>query len=314
MKRAHFFVLLGIIFLIPVVSFAWIPGQPIVPQEVINFVQSDNPQPSKVQACYLVDLVKNLLDFGVFLSAFIATIMFVYAGILYVTAASNAENLTKAKGIFGKVILGFVIVLSAWLIVSMLLHAFTDQDLRAWTNIGCLEGPPHATASDSPPPIDSSLEGEPGRNDFTDSSPLDHDEALETLNACGATVTTTAGESGVQAGCTGSGCTSLSGLQSRTASNTCALQKACGARCQVTVTGGTETDAGHGSTGGHPDGTAIDIDDDNTQFNNFITDSSNFTQLTNNSKGEERYRDVCGNVYTQESDHWHVDVVRACSF
>lgn len=293
MKRAHFFVLLGIIFLIPVVSFAWIPGQPLVPQEVIDFVQSENPQPSKVQACHLVDLVKNLLDFGVFLSAFIATIMFVYAGILYVTAASNAENLTKAKGIFGKVVLGFVIVLTAWLIVSMLLHAFTDQDLRAWTNIACIE-------YTSVPSVDIETVG----TGKVGSEKLEaENRALLALEDVGVN------KPACMAGQT-TDCTNTAGLKAQTIGYVAGVKDQCdaaiGAACDITITGGTEGGHSGGTNpGSHGGGDKVDLRV-TPNLNTYVekqVKAGNFSVIKEPQFGVRQYFDEkTGAVWTYESE------------
>lgn len=91
------------------------------------------------QACHLMQLVQNLINFAIFAASVVATLMFVYAGFLYVTAASaGQEQLKKAKSIFFKVFLGFVIVLVAWLIVDLIMKSFlNDQRAGVWNQIDC---------------------------------------------------------------------------------------------------------------------------------------------------------------------------------
>ena len=55
---------------------------------------------SACQACHLVSLFNNVLQFAVILSSAVATVMFAYAGFLYVTASANQNNISKAHGIF----------------------------------------------------------------------------------------------------------------------------------------------------------------------------------------------------------------------
>ena len=72
---------------LPLVSLAWAPGDPIVPQ--CSFGGGSGPY---CQACDLLQLANNIIAFTIYLSAFIATIMFAYAGFLYVTAPSVLKS------------------------------------------------------------------------------------------------------------------------------------------------------------------------------------------------------------------------------
>lgn len=107
-------------------------GFSLVPEVIVNIT---NPQ--AVQACDLVTLVDNIVSFATYVAVFIATVMFAYAGFLYVTAASRPENLNQAKGIFGKVFLGLILVLGAWLIINLVMSVlFNDQIGGSWTSLG----------------------------------------------------------------------------------------------------------------------------------------------------------------------------------
>ncbi len=77
----------------------------------------------------LVQLGKNILDFIVVLSIPIAAIGFSYAGYLYLTAGIEGEgNLKKAKDIFTKIFIGFVLIISAWLIVYTITSTLLDEN------------------------------------------------------------------------------------------------------------------------------------------------------------------------------------------
>ena len=68
----------------------------------------------------LITLIKNIVDFLILITAPIAAIMFCYAGFLYVTAGGDTGQIGKAHKVFWTVLVGFLIVLSAWLIVKAL--------------------------------------------------------------------------------------------------------------------------------------------------------------------------------------------------
>lgn len=66
----------------------------------------------------LVLLVKNLINYIFIIAVPIATVMFAYAGFLYLTAAGDTGKISKAHSVFWTVFIGFIIILSAWLIVK----------------------------------------------------------------------------------------------------------------------------------------------------------------------------------------------------
>lgn len=91
------------------------------------------------QLCNLVQLADNLLKLFVSLSVGAATLMFAYAGFLYVTAAANQGNIDSAKSIFSNTLIGLIIILVAYLGVSLLLRVLTGNDLAFYVNIQCVQ-------------------------------------------------------------------------------------------------------------------------------------------------------------------------------
>ncbi len=70
----------------------------------------------------ILDAVAKIIDFLLFWLAMpLAAILFAYAGFLYVSSAASPDNRKKAKAIFKGVLVGFLIALAAWLIVSFIL-------------------------------------------------------------------------------------------------------------------------------------------------------------------------------------------------
>ena len=102
------------------------------------------------KACDLVTLANNVINFGVAFSVVVATLMFVYAGILYVTAASNPEQVQKAHKVFGNIFFGLVLVLLAWLIINILLSVLTGKAAGEWSHISCISNPTSAAFADKP--------------------------------------------------------------------------------------------------------------------------------------------------------------------
>lgn len=91
------------------------------------------------QLCNLVQLADNLLKLFVSLSVVAATLMFAYAGFLYVTAAANQGNIDSAKSIFSNTLIGLIIILVAFLGISTLIRVLTGNDLRFYTAIQCVQ-------------------------------------------------------------------------------------------------------------------------------------------------------------------------------
>jgi hypothetical protein len=74
-------------------------------------------------------LIYNIINFVLFKLAMpIAGIMFAYAGVLFIFS-QGGETTTKAKGIFGNVVIGIVLVAGAWLIVKTILVIAGYQDI-----------------------------------------------------------------------------------------------------------------------------------------------------------------------------------------
>lgn len=79
----------------------------------------------------LVLTINKIIDFLLMISASIAAIMFAVAGFKYMTAQGEPGKLSEAKGIFKKVVIGLIIIFSAWLIVKYIFEIFevdTDFD------------------------------------------------------------------------------------------------------------------------------------------------------------------------------------------
>jgi heme/copper-type cytochrome/quinol oxidase subunit 2 len=74
----------------------------------------------------LIDLMNNVINILVIITAPLATIAFVWIGIMLLTAQDNPNKRTEAKAIAKKVIIGFVIVLSAWLVIHVIAAAVID--------------------------------------------------------------------------------------------------------------------------------------------------------------------------------------------
>ena len=62
-------------------------------------------------------LVKALINNLVILSTFLAVVAFAWAGFLLLTSGGNEAGKTKAKKMLGKVLIGYLWILGAWVVV-----------------------------------------------------------------------------------------------------------------------------------------------------------------------------------------------------
>ena len=75
---------------------------------------------------HLLQLAQNILTFLIEISIPIAVIVFAVAGFMYMTAGGDESKIKSAHKIFRNTIVGFIIVLAAWLIV----YAITEPLLK----------------------------------------------------------------------------------------------------------------------------------------------------------------------------------------
>ena len=76
---------------------------------------------------HFVQLGQNLINFLIVLSIPLTAIAFAWAGFLMVTSAGSEEKIKQGKAIFGKVLVGFIFILGAWLIVYTITTALLND-------------------------------------------------------------------------------------------------------------------------------------------------------------------------------------------
>jgi hypothetical protein len=117
---------------LPTFSFA---GEALVP---CNGVKGaiNNPAPGvAAEECkfeHLIEMVNRIITFLLLkIAAPLATISFVWAGILYVTAAGDSSKISKAHGIFKNVLIGLILAFGAFLIVTAITKSLeVDKDIQ----------------------------------------------------------------------------------------------------------------------------------------------------------------------------------------
>jgi len=80
---------------------------------------------------YALILVNNIINFLLYTFAVpVATVMFAYAGWLFLSAAGDSGQVTRAKSITWSVVVGLVIALAAWLIVNTITSSLLSDEFK----------------------------------------------------------------------------------------------------------------------------------------------------------------------------------------
>jgi hypothetical protein len=89
--------------------------------------------------CELVKLGNNIITWLVSVMAVICALMIVFAGFKMVTSAGNSGEISKAKEMIANTLIGFVILLAAWLIIDTVMKMFVNQSVVGpWNQIECI--------------------------------------------------------------------------------------------------------------------------------------------------------------------------------
>lgn len=119
-------IMAGVLMLSPLVSFAVAPGNVNSPigSSVLNGVCSSG-QVVCNSSLTLTGLITVILQWVLGLAGLVAVIMLIIGGFLYMTAGGNDDRMKKAKKYIYRSLIGLVIVIVAFVIVSVISNAAT---------------------------------------------------------------------------------------------------------------------------------------------------------------------------------------------
>lgn len=103
-----------------------------------------NDESQMCTLCHLVVGVKGIVDYGFRIMVIIGIMMIVVAGITYIISAGNEGMMTTAKGLLKNVLIGFSIILGAWLIINttmLIIGARSDLGIgiNNWYTFTCIK-------------------------------------------------------------------------------------------------------------------------------------------------------------------------------
>lgn len=88
--------------------------------KVIDFVRENNPIDESV-AKTPVELLQLVITTITGFAGLVAVAVIVYGGYLYIVAAGNQENTKKAQQTIAQAVVGLVIILASWLVITTLI-------------------------------------------------------------------------------------------------------------------------------------------------------------------------------------------------
>ncbi|HTR18901.1 MAG TPA: hypothetical protein VMH91_02895 [Candidatus Paceibacterota bacterium] len=85
--------------------------------------------------CDLAQLAQNALTDGIYIAIFLSAILFAWAGwnMIIGSSSGNTAQVSQAKKIFWNVTIGLVLILTAWIIVSVIMAALTTN--ASWNTL-----------------------------------------------------------------------------------------------------------------------------------------------------------------------------------
>ncbi len=129
-----------VVFSVLVLTPLAVSAQGLVPSCPVGEPGCAEPyHPDNYGACELVQLSNNIVRFIIGLISVVGAIVMVYAGYLLVSSRGNVSQMQRAKEMFTNILIGIVIMLSAFLVVNTVMSILvgSNSSLINWNNIDC---------------------------------------------------------------------------------------------------------------------------------------------------------------------------------
>lgn len=258
--------------------------------------------PPECQACpaawgCLLKTFDNIVAFALAFAIVIATILFAYAGFLWVLSPASSENIKKGKSILWHTVIGLVITFGAWLIVNTVLSTLTKYTVDSATSV--FGGGTQTMCL-------------PGANprEVTGTTATKEEAVRQQLLAGGVIVNKSACPENTSYKVVPGGCTSVANMRPATVAQVIALKRMTGLG-SVVVTGGSEQ--GHASGQySHANGYKVDLRLGNSALDLLLKSLQKAGTRGGDTGAAELYKDRCGNIYALEETHWDIQVLTVC--
>lgn len=108
-----------------------------------GLVPCGGPNEAMCRACDFVAMGQNIMKWFVLVSASIVALMFAFGGMKMVMSAGNTGAVSEGKEMMTNSVIGFLILLAAWLIVNTVLMTFMKDGngIAVWGTIQCVDNP-----------------------------------------------------------------------------------------------------------------------------------------------------------------------------
>ena len=84
----------------------------------------------------LLVLFQNLIKFGIYIGGILVGVSIIFGGFLVLTSAGDESRVTRGRHAITSAVVGFAIVLSAWLIVNTIITIFIPGCSGQWNVFG----------------------------------------------------------------------------------------------------------------------------------------------------------------------------------
>ena len=129
--RPQFFVPLVLLVLLLVPTFTLAAN--ILPERIVP--KSCSVLGGCQSICSIAELADNILKTGVVLAVFLSAALFAWAGLKMLVSPANPGQQGQAKTLFLNVLVGFLIILAAWLIIDTVMRVMLDSKVGPWNKI-----------------------------------------------------------------------------------------------------------------------------------------------------------------------------------
>lgn len=136
--------------------FVILPSEVYAQEGIVPSGRDGDYNPDGFGSCEFVATINNTIRFLVGITGILAVIAFMYAGFLMVVSRGDTAVIQQAKSIFTNVLIGFVILLSAFLVINTIMSMLvgSTSSLVNWNRIEC------SYAREAPDPPEFAIESE----------------------------------------------------------------------------------------------------------------------------------------------------------